>query len=251
MTFYNGEHIYDNASMAYLGTLEDVYLNPTYRSAPRGFPIREKVDYMFHITHPTTDPIITADLERNVVIADYTAKEIALYNSGSNRVEDFATASKFWEKIANADGTVNSAYGYLIWYNQSCGGEIRLTNDPRRTPWEWATQSLIQDKDSRQAFMRSSLPEHQYQGNKDQTCTMHANFLIRNDKLNLTVVMRSNDLWLGLTYDLPWFCGLIDRMVDELKLTYPTLTKGRYTHLAHSAHIYERDLAKIEKALGL
>ena len=243
MKFYNDKHVYGNVSMAYLGTLEDVYLNPTYRSAPRGFPIREKIDYMFHVEYPTADPIKTADRERNIVIADYTAKEVALYNSGTNRVEDFEKASKFWRQIANVDGTINSAYGFLIWHNRSCGGDM--------TPWEWAKQSLLSDKDSRQAFMRFSLPQHQYVGNKDQTCTMHANFLIREDKLNLTVTMRSNDLWLGLTYDLPWFCSLADRMVGELKLTYPTLTKGTYTHIAHSAHIYERDLAKIEKALGL
>lgn len=243
MKYCNDYHTYDSVSAAYLGTLEDVLLNPTYKTAPRGLPIREKVDYMFHVLNPTSDPIVTLDTERNAVIADYTAKEVELYNSCSNRVEDFAKASKFWEKIANGDGTINSAYGYLIWKNPSCHGTL--------TPWEWAKQSLIVDKDSRQAFMRFSLPEHQYFGNKDQTCTMHANFLIREDKLNLTVVMRSNDLWLGLTYDLPWFCSLIDKMVDELKIHYPTLTKGTYTHLAHSSHIYERDIPKIEKALGL
>jgi len=43
---------------------------------------------------------------------------------------------------------------------------------------------------------------------------------------------------------------LIDRMVGELKETYPDLQRGTYTHIAHSAHIYERDIAKIEKALG-
>jgi len=251
MKYYNDYHTYDSVSAAYLGTLEDVLLNPTYKTAPRGLPIREKVDYMFHVLNPTSNPIVTEDQERNLVIADYTAKEVELYNSCSNRVEDFAKASKFWEKIANSDGTINSAYGYLIWMNKSCGREAGFAYYGENvTPWEWAKQSLIKDKDSRQAFMRFSLPEHQYISNKDQTCTMHANFLIREDKLNLTVVMRSNDLWLGLTYDLPWFCSLIDRMVDELKLTYPTLTKGTYTHLAHSAHIYERDLAKIEKALG-
>lgn len=243
MRYYRDDHAYETCSQAYLGTLEDVYLNPTYKSAPRGLPIREKIDYMFRVTNPTSEPITTADQERNKVIAEYTAKEFELYNSGTNRVEDFEKASKFWRNIANPDGTINSAYGFLIWKNPSCNGEL--------TPWEWAKQSLIKDKDSRQAFMRFSLPQHQYFGNKDQTCTMHANFLIREDQLHLTVVMRSNDLWLGLTYDLPWFCSLIDRMVEELLPTYPNLTKGTYTHLAHSSHIYERDLEKIEKALGL
>jgi thymidylate synthase len=119
-----------------------------------------------------------------------------------------------------------------------------------RTPWEWAKSCLIEDKDSRQALLRFSLPEHQWKGNKDQTCTLSGLFLIREDRLNLSIVMRSNDLWLGLTYDLPWFMSLMDKMVEELKPFYPTLTKGHYTHTVHSLHCYERDEEKIKRAIG-
>lgn len=252
---------------AYLETLRDVYYNYEYRSSPRGLPIREKTDYTFRVMNPTNEPIITKDVERNNVIAAYTAKETELYNSCSNRVEDFAKASKFWEKLANPDGTVNSAYGYLIWKNKSAGNpgfelgksinelgveeRFRRMTEVTRTPWEWAKQSLIADKDTRQALLRFSLPEHQWMGNKDQTCTLSGLFLIRENKLNLSIVMRSNDMWLGLTYDLPWFMSLIDKMVEELKPSYPELTKGTYTHTVHSLHCYERDEEKIKKALGL
>lgn len=248
---------YNNIHEAYLETLKDIYYNPDFKSAPRGLPIREKTDYSFRVLNPSDEPIVTKDLERNKVIASYTAKETELYNSCANTAAEFGKASKFWLSLANPDETVNSAYGYLIWKNRSHGNPRFEVGNPERdygsmrTPWEWAKQSLIQDKDTRQAIARFSLPEHQWMGNKDQTCTMHANFLIRNDQLHLSVVMRSNDLWLGLTYDLPWFMSLIDRMVEELKPTYPNLTKGTYTHTVHSLHIYERDEAKILKALGL
>lgn len=232
-----------NIHEAYIRALSDVYYNPTYKAAPRGLGIRERVDYMFTIMNPTADPIVTCDEERNKVIQAYTLKEMALYNSGTNKAEDFAKASSFWNKIANSDGTINSAYGYLIWTKRSCRS--------MDTQWEWARQSLINDKDTRQAFMRFSLPDHQFWGNKDQVCTMHGNFLIREDKLHLTIVMRSNDLVLGLVYDLPWFCSLMDKMVEELKPYYPTLTKGHYTHLAHSMHIYDRDEEKVKGMLGL
>jgi len=254
--------VYDNIHEAYLKTLEDIYFNYEHRSAPRGLPVREKTDYTFRILNPVNEPIVTKDEERNRVIEDYTAKEVELYNSCTNSVKDFMRASKFWEKIANPDGTVNSAYGYLIWKNKSHGNpnmEFKVGSSEyqdadssyMRTPWEWAKKSLIADKDTRQAIVRFSLPQHQFIGNKDQTCTMHGNFLIRDNKLNLSIVMRSNDLWLGLTYDLPWFVSLIDRMVDELKPTYPDLQKGHYTHTVHSLHLYERDEAKIKRALGL
>lgn len=248
---------YSNIHEAYLESLKEIYFNYDYRAAPRGLPVREKTDYSFRILYPVAEAIITLDETRNKVIAGYTAKEMELYNSCANTSVDFAKASKFWEKLANPDGTVNSAYGYLIWKNKSHGNAfeglaqgLQDFNTKIRTPWEWAKEALIADKDTRQAILRFSLPEHAWVGVKDFTCTMHGNFLIREDKLNLSIVMRSNDLWLGLTYDLPWFVSLMDKMVEELKPYYPTLTKGHYTHTVHSLHLYERDEEKIMKAIG-
>lgn len=247
---------YNTIHEAYLGSLEDVYFNPEHKAAPRGMPIREKLDYTFRVTNPVAEPVVTKDPERNKVIASYTAKEVELYDSCTNKAADFAKASKFWEKIANADGTVNSAYGYLIWKNKSHGNPVfeycanSYQHTPYRTPWEWAKQCLQSDKDTRQAILRFSLPEHAYKGVKDFTCTMHGNFLIRDNKLHFSVVMRSNDLMLGLVYDLPWFVSLMDKMIEELKETYPDLEKGTYTHTVHSMHIYERDEAAVLKMIG-
>lgn len=239
---------YDSIHNAYLGALYDVLNHPDYITAPRGLPIREKVDYMFRVTDPVAEAVRTLDLERNKVIAEYTAKEIALYDSCSNLVEDFGKASKFWLTIANPDATINSAYGHLIWAKKShgnpgYGGEMM-------TPWEWAKQCLLADKDTRQAIMRFGLPEHAFKGVKDFTCTMHGNWLIRDDKLHFTITMRSNDLNKGLVYDMTWFVSLMDKMVLELKDKYPTLEKGSYTHIAHSSHIYEKDVPTIQKMLG-
>lgn len=258
-------HTYETIHEAYLETLKDIYFHPDFKSAPRGLPCREKTDYSFRVEYPENEPIRTHDADRNRVIEDYTRKEVELYNSCTNLASDFGKASKFWEKLANPDGTVNSAYGYLIWKNKSHGNPqfeppASLDEEPNyeyfrtqnmRTPWEWAKSSLIADKDTRQAILRFSLPSHQWHGNKDQTCTMHGNFLIRDDKLHFSIVMRSNDMVLGLVYDLPWFVSLMDQMVAELKPHYPRLTKGTYTHTVHSLHIYERNEEMVLKMLGL
>lgn len=252
---------YENLHEAYLGSLADVFDNPDHVAEPRGQRTREKLNYQFQVLNPTIEPIMTADPERNEVIKDYTAKEVALYDSCSNSAEDFGKASKFWLKLANPDGTVNSAYGHLIWKNKSHGNPyfeaVAKSEEPtlvpghlKRTPWEWAKQSLIADKDTRQAILRFSLPQHQWVGNKDQTCTLHGIFMIRENRLNLTITMRSNDLTLGLVYDLPWFISLMYRMQAELKETYPDLEIGSYTHQVHSLHIYDRDEEKILKMLG-
>lgn len=256
---------YNSIHEAYLASLADVYDNPDHVAEPRGQRTREKLNYQFTVVNPIAEPIVTKDPERNEVIKDYTAKEVALYDSGSNKAEDFGKASKFWLKLANPDGTVNSAYGYLIWKNKSHGndfekemvdhpafpkGQVQYSVGKRRTPWQWCLDSLKADKDSRQAILRFSLPEHQWIGNKDQTCTLNGIFLIRENKLNLTITMRSNDLTLGLVYDLPWFISLIYKMKEELKDIYPELEIGSYTHIVNSLHIYDRDEDKILKMLG-
>lgn len=256
---------YETIHEAYLGTLADIFDNPDSVSSPRGQAVREKFNYQFTIMSPGIEWIKTLDEERNKVIAEYSEKEFKLYDSCTNLASKFGKASKFWLKLANPDGTVNSAYGYLIWDKKSlgCDFETKSVPDPlftsglvtrqvpvRRTPWEWAKQCLLLDKDTRQAILRFSLPEHQWMGNKDQTCTLHGIFMIRDDKLNLTINMRSNDLTLGLVYDLPWFISLQYRMAEQLMDTYPNLKIGSYTHYVHNIHVYDRDEDRILKMLG-
>lgn len=248
---------------AYLGTLADVFDNPDYVAAPRGLVTREKLNYVFSIQAPTCDFIKTKSDQRNRIIESYSKKEFELYDSGSNKASDFAAASKFWDTIKNPDGTINSAYGHLIWKNESHGNPrfeqaLKLVDEPgagqvlkyvglKRTPWEWAKTCLIQDANTRQAVLRFSLPEHQWLGNKDQTCTMHGLFLIRDGTLHFTVNMRANDLVLGLVYDLPWFISLMYRMRDEVD---SALKIGTYTHFVHSLHLYEKDADKVLQMLG-
>ena len=264
--------IYSNLHEAYLGTLADVYDNPQFVCAPRGQKIREILDYKFVIENPINEVIVTHDPVRNKVIESYTKKECELYNSGTNSAEDFGQASKYWLKLANPDGTINSAYGYLIKYKKSHGNPMyelgadasmlgknsvylveelmQRAGDYLRTPWQWCVESLRDDKDTRQAILRFSLPEHFYKGNKDMVCTLNGNFHIREDRLYLSINMRSNDMMLGLVYDLPWFISLMDNMIDELRDLYPNLTKGTYTHKVDSIHVYDRDAEKVLRMLG-
>ncbi len=259
---------YYNVHEAYLKTLKDVLENPDCISSPRGQRVLEKFNYQFTITKPTVESIVTNDLERNVVIADYSNKEFLAYNSTEPNLKEraklFFNISSFWKKLVNPDGTLNSDYGYLVFMNKSSGSDhevffgehpqfgkdVKIQTPMRRTPWDWAKMCLRKDKDTRQSILRFSLPEHQWDGNRDQVCTLHGVFSIRDDKLNLTINMRSNDLLLGLVYDLPWFISLMYKMRIELIDIYPNLEIGEYTHYVHNIHIYERDIAKVQKMIG-
>jgi thymidylate synthase len=237
---------FTNVSEAYLRVLAEV-LDAGDPCAPRGLPIREIRDYMFEVQHPDSGQPFTHDPARNERIRRYLEAERELALQGARSAKEWGDAAKFWENIGDPAGDVNSAYGWLIWHNPSCRGNWR--GQPM-TPWKWARTSLEKDKDTRQAFLRLSLPEHQYLECKDQPCTMHVNFLLRENRLHATAVMRSNDVVKGLAYDMPFFVYLQERMTRELYRAYPDLKIGAYRHLSHSMHVYEKDIAVVERMLG-
>ena len=235
----------ETTSEAYLKALHHCLMVYDQKCSPRKMPVRECEDTLIQVAHPSSQPIQTRDPDRNQKISAYTAKEFELYERGATTGEEFGRAASYWRRIANPDGTVNSSYGHLIFYKKSCGNQKFCSE--LITPWEYAKRALTEDPDTRQAFLRFSLPEHQWPGNKDVVCTMHGYFRIRLNMLSLTIVMRSNDVVRGLVYDMPWFCSLLERMQRELPFkTY----LGTYTHFAHSLHLYEEDLELAERMIN-
>ena len=111
-------------------------------------------------------------------------------------------------------------------------------------------ESLKKDKDTRQAFMHFNTPDHQWFGNKDQVCTLQALFHIRNDKLHMTLTMRSNDVIYGFMTDWAFFSLLHYHVFLHLKNYYPTLEMGSYTHVSHSMHLYKRHYELVEKMVA-
>jgi len=253
---------------AYRMILADVWLNAEAHPSPvsnasKG-ATRERFNYEIVVTNPRPDPVVTRSPKRNATIASYTQRELALYLSGTNRVADFAAAAKYWQRMALPDGTVNSAYGHLIWKKESCGEQPRMiglvtTNEPFQkvvqdnptsTPWEWVAGVLERDRDSRQGVLMFLLPEHLWEGCPDVVCTLHAHFMIRGDRLNMSVVMRSQDIVYGWPYDAVFFAKLQHMMRDELvERKYPELQVGSYTHYVHSLHAYVKDEALINEML--
>jgi thymidylate synthase len=161
----------------------------------------------------------------------YIAAELLWYYMGRNDVKFISKWAKFWETIQNSDGTANSAYGNLIF---------KTTNQHGFSQYQWAMQSLIADRNTRQAIMHFNAPVHQYTGNKDFVCTMYANCHIRNNRFYMTVFMRSNDAIWGTPTDVAFFCSLQMQMLSQLKQFYPDLELGTYTHVANSYHVYDR-----------
>lgn len=205
--------------------------------SPRGMKIKEIRDVLLEIKHSDIN-MFTNDVRD--IDHRYLAGELLWYFSGRNDLEFIKEYSSFWENIVNDNGTLNSAYGMQIF---------KLSNQYGFTEWEWARYSLLKDYDTRQAIIRFNKPYVSFMGNKDFVCTLTGTFSIRDGKLDLSIVMRSSDAILGLTYDVPFFSLLIQAMRVELLSAYPDLQIGKLTLLLHSSHIYERHFNLVEDML--
>lgn len=79
---------------------------------------------------------------------------------------------------------------------------------------------------------------------KDIPCTIAWHFQLRKDRLHLTVFMRSNDVWLGLPYDLLSFTT-VQRVVASILGVEP----GEYHHIASNLHLYDSNADGAKKLL--
>lgn len=233
MKVYSGESF----ASVYRESLNDLFHNPNYESSPRGLEIKENLGVALEITNPISSLYSN---QRRGSQNKYIAGEFLWYFLGRKDVEYIKKYSSFWERIQNEDGTVNSSYGYLLFKNR---------NQFDFTQYEWAMNSLIADSDSRQAIMHFNLPDHQYSGNKDFVCTMYGIWQIRDNKLNFTIHMRSNDAILGTPTDIAFFTMLQQQAALHLRSKYPNLQVGKYTHIVDSYHIYGTNYQLVEEML--
>jgi len=203
--------------------------NDGEESQPRDLKVKEAILTNFMID--PRQPI--ANFPQRKFNWKYLAGELAWYLKQDRDVNYIGAFSNFWSHITNPNSNeINSNYGSLVFNKKQFG---------------WVIDSLVADKNSRQAIMFFNNPEFQFKGNKDFVCTMYANFFIRNNMLNMKVQMRSNDIFYGLTFDAPFFAFLQQSVYLKLKETYPELELGMYYHYADNLHFYERHFELAEE----
>lgn len=192
----------------------------SFRDPSRDGPVVGEIcDAVFCVADPTKN-IVTSEIRRMPM--RYAVGELAWYLSGSNRVRDISRFAKKWADISDDGETNNSAYGWRIFYKFGFD------------QWQYVKELLWKDPSSRQAVIH--IKDANNQPTKDTPCTVYLQFFIRKGRLNLSVHMRSNDIWMGVPYDMFSFCFLQMKMAMELGVEI-----GEYTHYAGSLHMYERD----------
>lgn len=182
----------------------------------------ELVNACVVITDPTRG-IITSK-QRNLPMR-YAVGELLWYLSGSRDTRDIALFSEKWKELSDDGIYANSAYGYRIF--------TKFHFDQ----WEHVKTLLRNDPNSRQAVIH--IKDADNSKTKDTPCTISLQFLIRDNKLHMTVYMRSNDIWIGFPYDVFSFTAMQIKMAFELHKEI-----GTYTHFAGSLHMYDRDYQK-------
>lgn len=211
----------ENVDELFVKTARKLLENGKYTS-PRGKMTLELQNVWLELAYPQLCILSLPSRKFNL---DYLKGELEWYNSGSLDVKDIAKYSKFWEKLADSNGTVNSNYGFIINKDKFNG----------ISQFEWCLNKLKSDKHTRQAIMNYNQPKHKYNDNKDFVCTISQQFILNDNSLDSIVLMRSNDFIYGLSYDLPWFTSQQLKLCEELELNV-----GKYMHYATSLHVYKK-----------
>lgn len=159
---------------------------------------------------------------------DYAKSEYKWYLSGNRNInklgEIYGKVPKIWNKMADYKGNVNSNYGWQ-WERKG-----QLYN---------VLEKLKNKKETRHAAISIYDGKEILNYTHDTPCTYAIQFTIIKNKLNMSVYMRSNDLWFGFCNDQYCFSELQKMMCNELKLPI-----GWYYHHAHNMHIYNDYLNK-------
>lgn len=99
---------------------------------------------------------------------------------------------------------------------------------------QFVIDELKRNPSSRRAVICIRTPEDM--GSPDPACMQHIQYMIRNDRLDCSVLFRSNDAVKATFMNAFALIWLQDRIADELGVEC-----GTYTHRANSFHAYEKD----------
>ena len=124
--------------------------------------------------------------------------------------------------MADSNGNVNSNYGWQWGRNDQIDYVVDLLKREKYT--RQATLSIYDGKEH---------DKYTY----DTPCTYAVQFTITDNRLNMCVTMRSNDLWYGFCNDQYQFSKLQEMIANEINIDI-----GVYYHFAHNLHIYNNKL---------
>ena len=151
--------------------------------------------------------------------------EVVWMITGGKKLDFLRQFTKIWDDFAEADGTMETAYGYRWRHHFGRDQLVELVKHLREEPssrqgvvimWDPASDGLTAPK------------------KKNVPCPFCWTANIINGKFNLHVIVRSNDMMLGNPHDTAGFALLQMMLAQELGVQ-----PGKFTVSISHAHIYE------------
>lgn len=183
-------------------------------------------------------PPITNFRARNLNL-DYAKQEWLWYLRADKMDASIMDHASMWQKLQQSDGSFYSNYGQYLFRQP---GDEELAD----SQFDYVIKTLMEDPGSRRASMVLLARDHLFPENTDVVCTYAISFSIENGYLEMTVMMRSNDVVFGFTNDAFAFWNLYMFVYTILKEGMPNLQVGSYTHFANSMHVYEKHFKMLE-----
>ena len=152
----------------------------------------------------------------------YAEREWQWYLSGDPNAEEIAKKAPIWYHHMDDNKEVRSNYGWQ-W--------------KRKNQLDYIINKLMGNPKTRHAAITIYDAKEWPTYTHDTPCTYTVQFTILNDKLNMSVLMRSNDLWYGFCNDQYCFSSLHKMVAGELSIEV-----GEYYHFAHNLHLYNDKL---------
>ena len=176
-------------------------------------------NYGFYIENPK-DNKIKSDFRK--WSQKYADREWNWYLSGDKSALEISKYAPIWKKHMNEKGDVNSNYGWQWKRNNMLNNVINKLKEDSLT-----RQAVLSFYDGKE------INDYKY----DTPCTNSIHFQIVDNKLCMTVNMRSNDLWFGFCNDQYCFSNLQLIVANELNIEV-----GWYYHFASNLHLYNTNL---------
>lgn len=197
-------------------------LNQGEETSPRGRKTWELVAPTIVLKDPTDALPVGINRKINLRIAAVEALQLI---AGEAAPQLVLAASENFRRYQEEDGSFHGNYGARM------GLQLLPT-----------AERLAQDPASRQAVITLWDPERDLwmKDKRDYPCTVGFQFLIRDGALVMITTMRSNDVWLGLAYDVFQFTQLQIHLAAVLDVEV-----GAYVHRPGSLHIYEDDVENV------
>lgn len=197
-------------------------------SSPRGKGVIELPNVGFLLENSRKSIITIKSRKLNYAYA--AIEMLGLLREGKLNVEPYTWYNSNMKNFLHpVHGTWDGSYAHRIYmYNQM----------------EEMYKILKADPNSRRAVIAFYNPKHDFHDyeSRDICCTLSLIFSVRDGALNLTCTMRSNDIMLGLPYDLTQFTFL-----QSVLSTWLGISVGWYYHFTANLHAYEEHFEKLKE----